>query len=70
MCPLDLEEANALVRTLHRHHVPVVGHKFSLGAVSDKTDSNGVSVRHIVGAVIVGRPEPSALGVMGAKSPN
>lgn len=47
VCPLDLEEANALVRTLHRHHVPVVGHKFSLGAVKDGA---------VVGAVIVGRP--------------
>ena len=46
-CPLDLDEANALVRSWHRHHTPVVGHKFSLGAVS-----NG----EIVGAVIVGRP--------------
>lgn len=56
VCPLDLDEANALVRSWHRHHTPVVGHKFSLGAVSDKTDSNGDTVRHIVGAVIVGRP--------------
>ena len=47
VCPLDLAEANALVRTLHRHHVPVVGHKFSLGAVKDG---------QIIGAVIVGRP--------------
>ena len=30
--PLTLDEANALVATLHRHHAPVVGHKFSIGA--------------------------------------
>lgn len=47
ICPLGLDEANEFVRTLHRHHAPVVGHKFSLGAVK-----NG----QIVGAVIVGRP--------------
>lgn len=60
VCPLDLDEANALVRSWHRHHAPVVGHKFSLGAVMyDKTDTNADSVRYIgqiVGAVIVGRP--------------
>ncbi|MFO0519316.1 MAG: XF1762 family protein [bacterium] len=45
--PLTLDEANALVATLHRHHAPVVGHKFSIGAADgDK----------IVGAAIVGRP--------------
>lgn len=45
--PLDLAEANALVRTWHRHHDTVVGHKFSLGAVKA-----GV----LVGCAIVGRP--------------
>lgn len=48
VCPLDLDEANALVRTLHRHHAPVAGHKFSLGAVN--------AAGEICGAVIVGRP--------------
>lgn len=44
---IELSEANAFVRAHHRHHKPVVGHLFSLGAVlSDK----------IVGVVIVGRP--------------
>jgi hypothetical protein len=44
---LDLEQANAFVGRLHRHHRPVVGHKFSIGA-----DLGGV----LVGVVIVGRP--------------
>jgi hypothetical protein len=45
--PLELEEANTFVRTHHRHHGGVRGHKFSLGAVlGDK----------IVGVAIVGRP--------------
>ncbi len=30
--PLTLGEANAFVVRHHRHHGPVVGHKFSLGA--------------------------------------
>lgn len=45
--PLDLDEANAFVARHHRHHRPVTGHKFSIGAaLADK----------IVGVVIVGRP--------------
>lgn len=47
--PLTLRQANELVLTLHRHHKPCVGHRFSLGAVEDRT---GV----LVGAAIVGRP--------------
>ena len=45
--PIELSEANAFVRRHHRHHGPVVGHKFSLGAVASGA---------IVGVVIVGRP--------------
>lgn len=44
---VGLVEANEFVRLHHRHHKPVVGHKFSLGAVLA-----GV----LVGVVIVGRP--------------
>lgn len=44
---IDLAEANAFVAEHHRHHKPVVGHIFSLGACL-----NG----KIVGVVIVGRP--------------
>ena len=29
--PVSLKEANAYVRQHHRHHKPVVGHKFSIG---------------------------------------
>lgn len=44
---IDLGEANAFVTEHHRHHKPVVGHLFSLGAaMGDK----------IVGVAIVGRP--------------
>lgn len=45
--PIDLAEANAFVAQHHRHHKPVVGHKFSIGAALGEK---------IVGAVIVGRP--------------
>jgi hypothetical protein len=44
---LDLGEANAFVREHHRHHRPVVGHVFSIGAALDG---------RIVGVAIVGRP--------------
>lgn len=45
--PLTLTQANEAVATLHRHHKPVVGHRFSIGLESDGK---------MVGAVIVDRP--------------
>lgn len=45
--PLELRDANAFVERLHRHHDPVHGDKFRLGA-----SLGGV----IVGVVQVGRP--------------
>lgn len=45
--PVTLEEANAFVEAFHRHHDPVVGHKFSIGAA----DGNSIA-----GVAIVGRP--------------
>jgi len=45
--PLTLGQANDLVAKLHRHHKPVVGHRFSIGV---KLGDD------IVGAAIVGRP--------------
>lgn len=47
LCPLKLAEANDFVRQLHRHHPPVVGHKFSIGAVLKD---------ELVGVAIIGRP--------------
>lgn len=44
---VELAEANAFVSQHHRHHIPVIGHLFSLGAQVDN---------EIVGVVIVGRP--------------
>ena len=45
--PVTLAEANQFVAALHRHHPPVQGHKFSIGARIDD---------QLVGVVIVGRP--------------
>ena len=44
---LELKEANDLVLRLHRHHKPVVGHRFSIGVSKEGL---------LVGAAIVGRP--------------
>jgi hypothetical protein len=45
--PIDLDEANAFVVSVHRHHGKVAGHKFSIGAALGC---------NIVGIAIVGRP--------------
>lgn len=45
--PMTLKEANAFVEQNHRHHKPVVGHKFSIGCTDGEK---------IVGVAIVGRP--------------
>lgn len=46
--PVELKEANAFVGALHRHHKPVVGHRFSIGIVDDEGLLRGVC--------IIGRP--------------
>lgn len=45
--PLTLQQANEAVATLHRHHKPVIGHRFSIGVEKDG---------RLVGAAIIGRP--------------
>lgn len=45
--PVTLEDANAFVRIHHRHHGPVIGHKFSIAALYGD---------RVCGVVIVGRP--------------
>jgi hypothetical protein len=45
--PLTLAQANSLVAQWHRHHKPVRGHRFSVGAYDDGRPC---------GAAIVGRP--------------
>jgi hypothetical protein len=47
LVPVTLEDANSFVKQFHRHHPPVPGHKYSLGAAL---------AGEIVGVAIVGRP--------------
>ena len=47
LIPVPLAKANAFVSERHRHHKPVVGHKFSIGCMTGET---------LVGVAIVGRP--------------
>ena len=46
--PIELDEANIFVKHYHRHHQPVVGHKFSLAVADEEGKIRGVA--------IVGRP--------------
>lgn len=45
--PLTLRQANELVRLYHRHHMPAVGHRWSIGVTMEGK---------LVGAAICGRP--------------
>jgi len=45
--PMELRDANEFVATYHRHHKPVQGHRFSIGANKDGK---------LVGVAIIGRP--------------
>lgn len=47
--PLTIAQANAHIVAHHRHHKPVVGHRFSIGAVDEATGT-------LVGIAVVGRP--------------
>ncbi|MFR1050288.1 MAG: XF1762 family protein [Lachnospirales bacterium] len=51
ICPITLKEANEYVLEHHRHHKPVVGHKFSIACTDDAGGGEKV-----VGVAIVGRP--------------
>jgi hypothetical protein len=46
--PCELKQANEFVARLHRHHKPVVGHRFSIAVVNE----DGC----VCGVAIVGRP--------------
>jgi len=47
LTPVSLKEANQFVADNHRHHKPVVGHKFCVAVAKDET---------VVGVAITGRP--------------
>lgn len=46
--PCQLDEANAFIKQHHRHHQPVVGHKFSIAVADERNEVRGVA--------IIGRP--------------
>lgn len=46
--PVELKEANAFIAKHHRHHKPVVGHRFSIGTITE----DGI----IHGVCVIGRP--------------
>jgi hypothetical protein len=46
--PVELVEANNFISRHHRHHKPVVGHRFSIGAITEDGVLHGVCV--------IGRP--------------
>jgi hypothetical protein len=48
LVPISLKDANGFVSMWHRHHPPVVGHKFSIGVTDEANVLRGVA--------IVGRP--------------
>jgi hypothetical protein len=51
LVPVDFDTAAGFVLLWHRHHVPPVGHKFSIGVADDTT---------LVGVAMIGRPIPRA----------
>jgi hypothetical protein len=54
--PLTLERAQAFVKTFHRHHVPPVGHRWSIGVGID-----GLNWFALAGVAICGRPVARAI---------
>lgn len=48
LVPVTLDEANTFIRMWHRHHKPVPGAKFCIGA--------SVELFNLVGVIVVGRP--------------
>lgn len=53
---VELKDANAFVASVHRHHAPVTGHRFSIGAEVDD---------RLVGVAICGRPGARAIDQVG-----
>lgn len=54
--PISLSEANAFVAQHHRHHAPVVGHKFSIAVTDDQIPHGEHDGSPICGVAIIGRP--------------
>jgi hypothetical protein len=58
--PVELKEANAFIAAMHRHHQPVIGHRFSLGCVDDSGLLHGVCVIGRPVARLAGKPRDVA----------
>lgn len=56
IAPTTLEKANAFVRSFHRHHAPVVSHRWSISVIID-----GPGWIATAGVAICGRPKARAL---------
>lgn len=54
--PLTLREANELISRMHRHHKPVQGHRFTIGAENNGDFRDFIGHGCLVGAAVVGRP--------------
>jgi len=58
--PCELKDANAFIAKHHRHHKPVVGHRFSIAAVQsevrDVIPAGPYLCEDVVGVAIIGRP--------------
>jgi hypothetical protein len=54
--PISLAEANSVVAAHHRHHTPVVGHKFSIAVANESIWALSTHAPTICGVAIVGRP--------------
>ena len=56
VCPIELKEANAFIAEHHRHHKPVVGHRFSIGCLTGDGRLHGVAVAGRPVARLAGAP--------------
>ncbi len=55
--PIELVDARRVVRTIHRHHKPPIGHRFSLAAVDEAGTVRGVAIVGRPVARMAGRPD-------------
>lgn len=44
IAPISLKDANDIVANLHRHHKPVIGHRFSIGVRDETGRWRGVAI--------------------------
>ena len=58
--PVELKEANSFIAALHRHHHPVIGHRFSIGCVDDSGLLHGVCIVGRPVARLAGKPRDVA----------